>query len=554
MRISKTSTDANGLKVNAIAGTYTVILAFTLPEEKCEGLLGFSIHRKDHKENESYYLKGMKAFEATDPGFPSGSLYSTKDHPIQSFQWADYSAKPGYKYTYTLTALKGTPQVLKAFSKVKVVVTTESPEMSKHDVYFNRGTAASQEYVRRFGNLRPEDVPNNKAFEWLSRGLYEALENFVNSCVPQKHALRIAAYEFHYPPFLTLLKNKIDSGLDIQIVYDARDDDGPKEKNRAAVAAAGLQNACKERTEGKSYISHNKFIVKLDNNNPISVWTGGTNFSVGGIFGHSNVAHVVEDNTVAQNFLDFWQLLAQNPKMTDAKNHVEILTPLPTLPLTPESTCLFSPRKNLDALNFYKKLALTAQSGLFMTFAFGINDLFKEVYNTSTATLRFALLESKTRAMKAGPLKDAEENKIDALRRLPENVFAIGNFIKTNAFDGWVIEKLTGLNNHVKYVHNKFMMIDPLGNKPIIIVGSANFSNASTTDNDENMVIISGNSKVADIYLGEFMRLFSHFSFRESLHFRDPDDRPKFLRTDDWWRDNFGNTPRANRRQFFTQF
>jgi hypothetical protein len=34
------------------------------------------------------------------------------------------------------------------------------------------------------------------------------------------------------------------------------------------------------------------------------------------------------------------------------------------------------------------------------------------------------------------------------------------------------------------------------------------------------MLVIRGNKAVADIYLGEFMRLFSHYAFRESLKFK----------------------------------
>jgi hypothetical protein len=34
------------------------------------------------------------------------------------------------------------------------------------------------------------------------------------------------------------------------------------------------------------------------------------------------------------------------------------------------------------------------------------------------------------------------------------------------------------------------------------------------------MLVIRGNPGVADIYLGEFMRLFSHYAFRESLRFK----------------------------------
>ncbi|MFC1516254.1 phospholipase D-like domain-containing protein [Thermodesulfobacteriota bacterium] len=549
MRVSKT---CDGLKVYTVAGTYVVLFGFDLAEADCDGLLGFSIHRTDHTENEAYFLSAMKAFAETDPGFPAGSLYSTKNHPIQSFQWADYSAKPGHDYTYTITAVQGAPASLKPHAETVIHITTESPESGDHDICFNRGIAASQAYVRRFGDRTPEQVPNRKAFEWLSRGLNEALEDYVRSNVPGRDALRIAAYEFNYDRFLDLVKDVLDTGVDIQIVYDARKD-YPKELNRKAVVDAGLEHVCFERTQPKSYISHNKFIVKLRDGQPKSVWTGGTNFSEGGIYGHANVAHVVEEEAIAEKHLDYWTALSQDPPSTPLKNSVETISPLPP-GLPPEgTTVLFSPRKNLDALDWYANLALNAGDGLFMTFAFGMNDIFKNVYENGLAPIRLALMEKKTRPMKAGPERDAEERKIQVLRNMPENVFAIGDFIRTNEIDGWVKEKLTGLNSHVRFVHNKFMLIDPLSEDPIVVAGSANFSDASTRRNDENMVITRGNKRVADIYLGEFMRLYTHHAFRESLQWRDPDDPPKSLRTDDWWRDYFGQTPRSTRRKFFAR-
>jgi phosphatidylserine/phosphatidylglycerophosphate/cardiolipin synthase-like enzyme len=549
MRVTKT---IGGLKVHAVAGTYVVLLGFDLPQADCQGLLGFSIHRTDHMENEAYFLSAMKAFAETDPGFPSGSLYSTKDHPIQSFQWADYSAKPGHEYSYTITALKGTPAMLTPHAETVIEITTESPESGDHDIYFNRGIAASQAYVRRFGDRAPEDVPNQKAFEWLSRGLNEALEHFIRSSIPGHHALRIAAYEFNYDEFLKVVKEVLDTGVDIKIIYDARKDN-PKIRNRQAVAAAGLINVSHERTQPKSYISHNKFIVKLEDGTPNSVWTGGTNFSEGGIYGHSNVAHVVEEEAIATKFLEYWTKLWNDPKSTPLKASVEMISPLPPVPPPDGTTVLFSPRKNLDALDWYANLALNANDGLFMTFAFGMNDIFKNVYENGLAPFRLSLMEKKTRPMKAGPERDAEERKIQVLRNMPENVFAIGDFIRTNKIDGWVKEKLTGLNSHVRFVHNKFMLIDPLTDDPIVVAGSANFSDASTRRNDENMVITRGNKRVADIYLGEFMRLYSHHAFRESLQWRDTDDPPKPLRTDDWWRDYFGQTPRSTRRKYFAR-
>jgi phosphatidylserine/phosphatidylglycerophosphate/cardiolipin synthase-like enzyme len=82
------------------------------------------------------------------------------------------------------------------------------------------------------------------------------------------------------------------------------------------------------------------------------------------------------------------------------------------------------------------------------------------------------------------------------------------------------------------------MLVDPLCDDPLIITGSANFSDASTTKNDENMLVIRGDTRVADIYLTEFMRLFMHFYFRTIVNGIGPaesDPDAGFLKDDDSW-------------------
>ena len=550
MRTSKIN---QGLKVNAIAGTYVVTLGFDLAKTKCKGLLGFSILRSD-ENGVAKFLEGMKCFAETDPGFPAGAQYPTNKQPIQIFQWADYSAEPGMSYYYTVTALKGSPKNLKPFAACTVKVITESPEGGDQDIYFNRGTAASQEYERRFGDLAPDKVKDNKAFEWLSRGLYEAMTAFITSCKPGKHSLRIAAYEFNYEPLLQVISDTIKAGVDIQIIYDAKGEN-PGVNNTALVDKFGLTPHSTKRTSTPSAISHNKFIVKLDKNKPIAVWTGGTNFSDGGIFGHSNVAHVVEQAATAALYLQYWEQLKKDPDNKTLPTLVEGISSIPPLNLPKGTSVLFSPRTSLDALKYYGDLALSAKDALFMTFAFGMNKTFKDVYRNSLAPFRLALLEKKTRPYRKTDeaAKLADEQEIQELRNKPENIFSIGDFIRTNEFDGWVKERLTGLNGIVNYVHNKFMLIDPLSSNPIVIGGSANFSDASTNKNDENMILVRGNKRVADIYFGEFVRLFSHFSFRESLKFRKPGNPPKPLRIDDWWETSFGDTPNSAKRKYFAQ-
>jgi phosphatidylserine/phosphatidylglycerophosphate/cardiolipin synthase-like enzyme len=98
------------------------------------------------------------------------------------------------------------------------------------------------------------------------------------------------------------------------------------------------------------------------------------------------------------------------------------------------------------------------------------------------------------------------------------------------------------------------MLIDPLGDDPIVISGSANFSAASTKDNDENMLVIRGNKRVAEIYLGEFMRLYNHYAFREWVA-KQPANAPKtlsHLRIDRWWQAYFDDTERSRQRAYFS--
>src|SRR5438445_9300953 len=166
------------LSVQAIAGTHVVLLGMDLPELKCPGLLGFALRREDHTEGEKYWLSGYKTFASVELSPPPGVLYSTRQHPIQGFTWSDFSAKPDHDYTYEVFALRGAPTSPQESEKVAVRIRTESEHGRTHHVHFNRGAAASQEYTRRFGDKRPEQV-GPAAFEWLSRGAAESIADFI---------------------------------------------------------------------------------------------------------------------------------------------------------------------------------------------------------------------------------------------------------------------------------------------------------------------------------------------------------------------------------------
>jgi phosphatidylserine/phosphatidylglycerophosphate/cardiolipin synthase-like enzyme len=292
---------------------------------------------------------------------------------------------------------------------------------------------------------------------------------------------------------------------------------------------------------------------------------GSTNLTENGLYGHANCAHIVENEDIAAKYLAFYEKLTEDPetstKVSDYKNWTIEQTPAPAKKFSNGMAAVFSPRADLDALNWYAELAGAAKAGLFMTFAFGMNEQFRNVYGTNDDVLRMGLMEKEWN----GRNKDAQIAAIRKLQARPNVVIAIGNRIPLTNFDQWLgeLDRATGHVN-VHWIHTKFMLIDPLSSNPTVITGSANFSDASTRTNDENMVVIKKDTRVADIYLGEFMRLHSHYAFRQAVKIfleqnpgASPEDfQQRFLIEEgDWTKSYFDpndRQARQTRREYFS--
>lgn len=525
-----------GCTLRAIAGTHVVFLAFDLTDAARKKCLGFAIKRTDHTEGEEYWMEGMKTFASVRPHTSAGEKFSTRYHPIQGMQWADYSAKPGYSYTYTVVPLYGTPDALMEGTPVVVDITTEDPATGKHRIFFNRGAVASQEYARRFQNKKPKDV-GPAAYEWLSRGVEEALIAFIGRANSNSYALRGAIYEFQWESILLAFKQARIDGADVKVIYDAvPKEKGPKKKNEAAIDKANIKGICKGRTKGT--LMHNKFIVLLKNDLPVAVLTGSTNITENGIFGHLNCVHIVEDKDLATAYLAYWKELHKDPTTAELKVWSTANNPFPVDPWTEDLMPVFSPHKGLDVLKWYAQQAADSAKPLMITLAFGMHKEFQRGYELDDDVLRIALME------KEGNGAGLAQGKVDVARiRKRKNVLvALGHYITANKFDTWLKEtSKVNPDAHVLWVHTKFLLIDPLGPNPIVFTGSANFSEASTSTNEENMLVIRNETRVADIYFGEFLRIYSHHAFRESLTFhRDPTTwRPQFLAENDAWQKDY---------------
>lgn len=561
---------SNGaISVHAIAGTYVVTLGLDATVDAARNLLGYAIQRKDHATGKRIWLKNARSFEGK--GISAvGGFDDSVNAPVQAFLWGDYVVSPGNTYTYTVYPVYGAPGRMRKGYSVKIAVRTEHEDDGKHAVFFNRGVAGSQSYSRQFQRyqrwymfdrygrtawrsfIRPDNVPGQRAWKWLSRGLEEALLKYVGQARGKKYALRAAVYEFEYVPVIQAFIDALESGADVKIIYDAkgkeRGKEGPWRETEEALGRVGLRkrasinafaNMMLMRT--KATISHNKFIVLLQDGVATQVWTGSANITEGGLFGQSNVGHIIRDEKVAAKYLEYWNKLAtdpvkkkesQEPEEMGLRNWNNARQPdLRNAP--PENTIIpiFSPRLTDEMLEWYSKRVSQAQQSVYFTAAFGVCEQIaqklvrKRRAGTAEPYLRYIMLENRPSLAQS---RKRKENAKQRGRKAPRDYY---DFIKVSsnriavgaAYSGsrskklkrrLLEESLSGLDTHVEFLHTKYMLVDPLSDDPIVITGSANFSGNSVLNNDENMLIIRGNTRVADIFFTEFMRLFNHFYTR----------------------------------------
>jgi len=432
------SIQVGGYRIFAVTGTNSVSFAIDFTKAKTQGLLGFAVERHAPEEDEQYFLYGFKFFRSVFAVPTPDILVSTRDHPVQSFVYDDFTAKPGRTYTYYFYPIKGKPKNLdRSAEPIPITIETE-PAFSKlkHDIFFNRGVASSQAYHRRFGNRSPEQLRKageaqkaKDALDWLSRDLDDAMLRFIDQAETGDTLLG-CFYEFRYEPVIEALRAAVERKVTLKLIVDAKENQTsdkkafPREENLQQIKQAGLKIGTQVllREACKNEIQHNKFMVLLkgSSKDPSAVWTGSTNLSIGGIHGQTNVGHWIRNADVAAKFKSYWDLLADDPGAqigdtpaeTRRKNN-QLRQAVTAIDASPSEwrdfptgvTPIFSPRSGLKILEMYANLLDEAEGLACITLAFGVNKLFKErlIDNTHRNALTFFLLEREDKPDKDNP-------------------------------------------------------------------------------------------------------------------------------------------------------
>ena len=532
MRAAK---ELNGITLKAYAGTTGILLAFNVTGELRKDLLGFAIRRKiDGKAWK--WLQGSLRFPGEEVDLkPVNSNIA----PIQKFRWSDYAVYPETKYTYEVWAVYGSPGNLSYIQGPEVTVKTESVNRGKHRIVFNRAVAASQAYSRRFGKTNPDDKNDPRYLEardWLSRGMLQHIEKFIKKAKNSDYALDLALFEFEYDGFVELLRKQSDKGVRISIIYHGQPGDGQTLANEEHLKPIADEF---KRARHTSALFHQKFIVLKQKNEsgeyvPRAVLTGTANFTPNGLWRQANVIHVIFDRQLANEYEKLYRHLLTSDGYSDTKKFIRT-----NFPLLKESNLFqsFSPRSGYVDIDLLEEILHQASSEVFICSAFKLHDRISAALDIDNPKVcRFGLQNSRS--------------TITGIHR--NRSFVVPAFLK-EGLEGFLKESTAKQKGNI-YIHLKTIITDFTTSRPTVIVGSHNFSEPASAKNDENFVVIKGDTEVADTYFCEMMRLYDHYRFRHNLNKKGTgSDSLLCLRPDDSWTNDYydpGNLKYDERMKF----
>ena len=502
------------VKIKPYIGTKMILLAFNWESGKDRSdFLGFAIKRSPGygkaKEN---WLPNRISFD----GPVKGREFPSNKSPIQKFMWWDNRVNHkdrSIEYTYTIYPVVGSKDNLNLVENAKSSIKTKllPDEFNGVGTYFNRAVVSSHAFSKKF----PKGVTSAnklKALKWLADGLEQVIPSFLNNSDAVEGAI------YHLEDKYWIIPAFEDYPKSISLVYDnAKGDD---KTNSYAVSKLGGTAHVQLLPRTRTSIMHNKFLVKLSGNKATEVLMGSANFTTDGLSQQANYLHTFACPELAEHYLGRKRILEDDPKKAETAKLAEWSDEITFNGL--QIRAYFSPEKKpgriamspiIDAINNAKKSVVFS---LFSPTDFELRNVIFEA--ADRGLMMFGLINKvdDTKPERTSERADVVA-RVEIYHRSKNNkdVYWHSYFKKDEAPDGFWWEKSGfGKRKHPVYIHHKFIVIDAETDNPTIYTGSANMSNNSNYNNDENLLEIKGGKELASIYLAEFLRLYEHYRAR----------------------------------------
>jgi hypothetical protein len=511
------------------------------------GCLGFSIERRRKNSADVWgateILRNRVGFSNQPPigadGLPQYLTKPSSVWPFQRYDWTDHGANNGQTVMYRVVAvglLQGPPGDVElqpiADSGWTEAIKVDANSENGISAYFNRGTVMSQ-YVARIA--RQNDWSAEAIKEHIKE-IEEPLRRFLAGDL-RVELLRLLDEVIENPElsFYAALYELSDSEL-IQrlqllrgrahiVLSNGSDKSGDgNEEARAALNSEDVD--VHDRMLGSKGLGHNKFavVVRTIGKKALKAWTGSTNWAATGLCTQLNNGILIENEAVAQVYLDQWDRLAiagngfpanlvgANAGSPQTVDNVDIWFTRVRNPMPATA----EPGEDIKALI---QLVNSAKSIiLYVMFQPGAEPLTSIMVRAKQANMivkGVVSTVSSTNEEKFELLGVGKESKVYQTSLVqPEGIVKdFSAWVKeVTRFQFLTTEHNEGIGHAI--THAKMIVIDPFSDDCKVITGSHNFSKAASEQNDENFVVIHGNKALAEAYSVACLATYEHYRWR----------------------------------------
>src|SRR6202790_958482 len=548
---------------------------------KPEGCMGFALYRIDSKGTETALPS-----HAVFPGETIAKGQTTAQFPVQKFYWKDVYARlegdktGNYTFRYKVVRLEGPPDALKPMASLPILTTNEVTVSgvcsASVTAIFNRGLISTQHVSEALnGNadkaslLAAIKVPGKQLRRDLTGDILGTLTGFV-ARAKTSGSIYAALYEL---TDVELVQSLVGIGKKLNIVLAnivgkpkpggseevAGENDASETKLKASAASLLY------RKPPSSHIVHNKFLIYQDGSgSPQAVLTGSCNWTETGLCAQTNNSIVIEDKLVAARYLAYWKKLQADETAHEAGTPFQD-KPLRTFNGTAKDLNLDKGTDDASTLTSYFSPNTPKQRNKGKgdeAFPIDMKDLSDRVMAAKNAVLFLAFIAG-TPSITEFAAAAQKANKALFVRGCVTSPDAAGNFyydlkgtsppkkqkgvksppapqdarvISANALgktvpEGWQKELLKA---GFAITHDKIVVIDPFADDCVVVTGSHNLGYQASYNNDENLVMIEGNKRLAMAYATHVLDVYDHFSWRWTVNHGSSVDANLKTKPDDW--------------------
>lgn len=487
---------------------------------------------------------------------------------------------------------------------------------------FTNGILSTQN-LRKQLETKPGKAPTKKQLEaritsvgdavreYLAGDVLDALRGMFQRADADDGKLFMALYELSDPELLQLL---LDNQKRLHLILSTAGSPAKGSKTWDGVnadARAKLASKLKTRLQHRmfnnsAHIGHNKFAVLVIADKPRAVWTGSTNWTSTGLCAQSNNTISIDSAPIARRYHEYWQRLHDDkqpvPAPIGAPNKADQGPALRAANMQPIAA-------DLDAHDTHVRIWFSpnteeTRSASTRTVPPDLADVFSLMRKAKDAIFFLVFNPGRTNPASTGEDVNTVVSAGIDFGRLDPNLLVLGAISDPTAVPGFqprpkdedpaapkppqlaifsppgtrnvlmiraaAIKDLVGdfdkelLTAGHAIIHDKIVVIDPMSEEDcVVITGSHNLGFKASYANDENLLIIRGNRKLALAYAVHVLDVYDHYKFRAVLEqqareaFLAGKPRPKrptnkgFLDTTADWQDPYFEGRKGQEHQYF---